>query len=179
MSMSTKGRILCPMLWRIFWPSKVSAARSRDNSAVTPFNVSSMVVTSCEALGSLCLVKHDARLMCHCNRCVTLWLWDDNMPYQYIQDQPQKLDVKPLPAFRKSAAVALCLSPPVWLGYIYNATKRLNQEARRQCKPLPITLTQCWYILIIFGGEKAYRLSCTSQMETNHNNIEQGAVWPT
>lgn len=62
MSMSTRGRIRCPMLWRIFWPSKVTPARSWDNSTwpVSPFNVSSVVMTSEETLGRLCFVKHES-----------------------------------------------------------------------------------------------------------------------
>lgn len=70
-SMSTRGRILCPMLWRIFWPSKVTAARSQDNSTwpVTPFNVSSVVMTSEEALGSRLLCETWSSFTCHCKHC--------------------------------------------------------------------------------------------------------------
>lgn len=52
------------MLWRIFWPSKVTSARSRDNStwSVTPFNVSYVAITPRKTSGSLCFVKCDADL---------------------------------------------------------------------------------------------------------------------
>ena len=111
----------------------------------------------------------------HCNYCVTFWLRDDNTPYQCAQGQRawlRKCDAKPPTASCRTSRV-----PSVWHRYRYN--KAIKSGSGRQYKPLPITLTQCWYILIIFGGERAYRLSCTGQMETNHNNIEQGAVWPT
>ncbi len=86
-SMSTRGRILYPMLWRIFWPSKVTAARSQDNSTwpVTLFNVSHAVMS--ETLGSRWLCEMRCPLVRHCNYCVTLSLPDDNMAYQCTEDQ--------------------------------------------------------------------------------------------
>lgn len=189
MSMSTRGRILCPMLWRIFWPSKVTAARSRDNSTwpVRLFNVS-FVVMQLETLGSRLLCEMRRRLARHCSYCVTFWQRDDNMPYQYIQDQQAWFrqfwhETAPGVFLANGLLVwsgLVCVSS-VWRRHRYGTTKPLNQEAgNKQYKPLPITLTQCWYILIIFGGSgRVYRLSCRGQMETNHNNIEQGAVWPT
>lgn len=176
MSMSTRGRIVYPMLWRIFWPSKVTAARSQDNSTwpVTLFNVS--YADTWQPL--LCEMR--SSLMYHCNYCVAFWLWDDNMSYQYIQDQQAWLRNLTQNRPRCSAnglLLCLCLLSVTLLRIQHN--KAIKSGSRQQYKPLPITLTQCWYILIIFGGERAYRLSCTGQMETNHNNIEQGAVWPT
>lgn len=179
LSRSTRGRILYRMLWRIFWPSKVTAARSQDNSTrpVSPLNVSSVVMTSEETLGSLCFVKHESPLCaivtishfgcemitCHISTCNT------SQHGEEIWHRPRRSANGPL--------LCLCLLSVTLLQKQHN--KAIKSGSRQQYKPLPITLTQCWYILIIFGGERAYRLSCTGQMETNHNNIEQGAMWPT
>lgn len=121
-SMSTRERIVYPMLWRIFWQSKVPAARSQDDSTWPVIPVAYVVMS-----------RDTSR---HCN----------NLPYQCSQDL--QAWIRNLTSATPSAVQMhhCCVSvSSVWHCCRYDTTKLLNQEAGNNAgnNTSPNYQTQC------------------------------------